>query len=435
MKFNISNKEFYSRHNLELSRYIIGENTLHIINIKSRNKITDSHSDHVYLDLNKNYLKQLEEISNKYSRIVLTDIVELTQDLYIVFKFIDNLLLPNGKLIISSINTKWGLMLKILEKFNFKDSNFKYSYIHIKKIQNITNSLGFEYIKSNTRQFIPFRVFGIGNIFNNLLEILLYYFNFGIKTYFVFRKSEKVQKNYSRSVIIPAKNEEGNLFPLFSRIPNKEITQFIFSVGLSTDKTFEKALEIQKNNPKLNILVFKQSRTGKANAVWESLEFVNGDFVAILDADISVDPETLDSFFEILENNNADFVNGSRLIYEMEENAMQYINKIGNILFQFIISLIIGKKLTDSLCGTKVFKKEFIKKIIWWQKTFKLNDPFGDFDLLFTAAVTGEKISEYPVHYKSRLYGSTQIKRFRDGFKLIVYLFKSFFVFNTSKLK
>ena len=112
---------------------------------------------------------------------------------------------------------------------------------------------------------------------------------------------------------------------------------------------------------------------------------------------------------------------------------MRYLNKKGNILFQFLIGIIIKKKLTDSLCGTKVFKKEFIQKLFWWQNTFKLKDPFGDFDLLFTAAFTGEKIIEYPVHYKSRIYGVTQINRFRDGFKLIFYLSKSYFVFNTSR--
>ena len=108
-------------------------------------------------------------------------------------------------------------------------------------------------------------------------------------------------------------------------------------------------------------------------------------------------------------------------------------HKKGNIFFQFIVSIVIGKKLTDSLCGTKVFKKEFINKITWWQNTFQLKDPFGDFDLIFTAALTGEKIIEYPVHYRSRKYGKTQISRFRDGFKLIKYITKSFFVFNTSR--
>lgn len=435
MKFNISNTEFYSRHNKELERYLIGEKSLHLINIKSERKINEKNSQKIFLDLGGDYLKVLNEINEQYSTIVLTDIVELTQDLYLVFKRIDEILQPNGKLVISSLNTKWGMILKFLEYFNIKDKNHNYSYIHIKKIQNITNSLGFEFIKSNTRQFIPFKFFGLGNLLNIFLEIILYKFNFGIKTYFVFRKKQQVKSLLSRCILIPAKNEEGNLMPLFERIPNKEITQFIFSIGKSDDKTLEKANEIKDLNPSLKINVFEQTKTGKANAVWESFEYVNADLVAILDADISVEPETMDEFFEILENSNADFVNGTRLVYEMEKDAMRYINKKGNIFFQFIVSLIIGKKLTDSLCGTKVFKKEFMNKVVWWQDKYKIKDPFGDFDLIFTAAITGEKIAEYPVHYKSRTYGSTQIKRFRDGFKLIIYLLRSFLIFNSSKFK
>lgn len=435
MKFNISNTEFYSRHNKELERYLIGEKSLHLINIKSERKINERHSQKIFLDLGGDYLKVLNEINEQYSTIVLTDVVELTQDLYLVFKRIDEILQPNGKLVISSLNTKWGMILKFLEYFNIKDKNHNYSYIHIKKIQNITNSLGFEFIKSNTRQFIPFKFFGLGNLLNIFLEIILYNFNFGIKTYFVFRKKQQVKSSLSRCILIPAKNEEGNLMPLFERIPNKEITQFIFSIGKSDDRTLEKANEIKDLNPSLKINVFEQTKTGKANAVWESFEYVNADLVAILDADISVEPETMDEFFEILENSNADFVNGTRLVYEMEKDAMRYINKKGNIFFQFIVSLIIGKKLTDSLCGTKVFKKEFMNKVVWWQNKYKIKDPFGDFDLIFTAAITGEKIAEYPVHYKSRTYGSTQIKRFRDGFKLIIYLLRSFLIFNSSKFK
>ena len=116
----------------------------------------------------------------------------------------------------------------------------------------------------------------------------------------------------------------------------------------------------------------------------------------------------------------------------MEKESMRKLNLLGNRVFQYIVSVIIGIKLSDSLCGTKVFKKDFIEKINWWQKKYKLFDPFCDFDLIFTAAFTGEKIVEYPIHYKSRIYGKTQISRFKDGFKLIIYLVKSYRIFHTS---
>jgi len=433
MKISISNKEFYRKHNKELEKYLISTNSLHIINEKSKYKISEELSEKVFVNFSNDYLSQLSKKSEKFDVVILTDIVEVTKDLYNLFKVVESILKPNGKLIITSINSKWNLVVKIFEYFKLKDVNRNYSYIHPKKIENIVCGSNFEKVKSDSRQIYPFKNFGLGSLINKLLESSLYFLNLGIKTYIVFRKKSVEPYLFSRSIIIPAKNEEGNLEELFERIPNKDISQIIFTVGKSEDNTLNIVNKIKNENFNLNIEVIKQKSTGKANAVWESLKYVTSDMIAILDADISVDPETLDDFFEIIKKNNADFVNGTRLIYEMEEFAMRYLNKKGNIFFQFIVSIVIGKKLTDSLCGTKVFKKEFINKITWWQNTFQLKDPFGDFDLIFTAALTGEKIIEYPVHYRSRKYGKTQISRFRDGFKLIKYITKSFFVFNTSR--
>ena len=135
---------------------------------------------------------------------------------------------------------------------------------------------------------------------------------------------------------------------------------------------------------------------------------------------------------DLVENGYADFINGTRFIYKMEEGAMRKLNSLGNIFFQAIISVVISRNLTDSLCGTKVFKKEMIEKLFNWKKMLKVSDPFGDFDLIFTAAYFGYKITEYPVHYKSRVYGSTQISRFRDGVRPLFYFLNSIFVFHTS---
>lgn len=203
--------------------------------------------------------------------------------------------------------------------------------------------------------------------------------------------------------------------------------------GHSHDNTEQVALNLQDTFNEIDITVFKQSKNGKANAVWEAVDKAKYDLIAILDSDISVDPETLFDFFEILESGNADFVNGTRLIYPMEDKAMRAINTWGNKIFQFLISIVIGQNLTDSLCGTKVFKKSNIKKIKVWQDTISAKDPFGDFDLLFSSAFSGDKILEYPVHYRARVYGETQISRFKDGYKLIRYFIESFYLFNITK--
>ena len=208
--------------------------------------------------------------------------------------------------------------------------------------------------------------------------------------------------------------------------------EIVIVCGKSKDETLKKAHEISTKRSDLKVKVLEQKSNGKANAVFEAFELCDGDLIAILDSDLSVDPETLSDFFRIIENGTADFVNGTRLIYGKEKGSMRFLNNIGNIIFQFLISFVIKQKLTDSLCGTKVFKKSYTNYLYRWRNSKIIKDPFGDFDFIFSAAFSGQKILEYPVHYRSRKYGKTQISRFKDGWKLLFYFLSSFVKFNST---
>ena len=431
--FKISNKTFYHRHKVEIEKYLENKNSLHILNVDSINKIINAKSDKLFLDLNDPKNVPTLDKNKKYDRILLTDVLENHDDVFTLLSIITDCLSDDGKLIISSINSKYSLIFKFFEYLKIKDSNKNNSYIHLKKIQNITNGLGLEYQKYYTKQLFPFKLFFIGGLINKVLEVLFFQFNLGIKTYMIFRPLNREGKKLSKSIIIPAKNEEGNLKELVSRIPKFDNTEIIFSYGQSQDRTLEVMNEISNMYSNFLFKVVIQSQTGKANAVWEALEVVENEVIAILDADISVEPETLADFFQIIEKNSADFVNGTRLVYEMDKKSMRFLNKLGNRFFQFFISKIINEPLTDSLCGTKVFKKSNLDDLYRWQKIFNVKDPFGDFDMIFSAAYSGQKIVELPISYKERRYGTTQISRFKDGYKLLVYLLSSFRIFNTSR--
>ena len=431
MKIKIPNKTFYQRHSREVLRFINNEDSLHIINIKSKDKIYGDTSEKIYLDFDN---KEIDlNTSKKYDVIVLTDIVEVHTDIFFLLSKLSQILNPTGKLIVTSFNSKYKIIIKFLELLRLKDANIKYSYIQNKKIRNITSGLGYDYLSSYTKQILPFKLLGLGTFVNGLLEATLSFLNIGIKTYSVFRVQNSDIKKHTKAIIIPAKNEEGNLQNIINRIPKNEKYEIIIPCAVSKDNTVSVAKNISEQEKYFTIKTFTQTGKGKANAVWEAMEKIDSEVVAILDADISVDPETIPDFFEIIDKNNADFVNGTRLIYEMERGSMRYLNHLGNRVFQYFVGKIISQPLTDSLCGTKVFKRDLYKKIIWWQDNSNALDPFGDFDLIFTAAFTGQKIIEYPIHYRTRTYGKTQISRFRDGYKLIKYLFKSFKVFKTSK--
>ena len=431
--FKLSNKIFYQRHKNEIEKFISNSSSLHIINKKSSSKLNLLSCDQIDIDLDNEDYSPIHKNQKKYDTIILTDILENQENLYKLLQIICLLLNDDGRLIVSSINSKYHFIISLLEKLGLKDRNKLSSFIYLTKINKITNGLGLEYQKYYTRQIIPFKVLFIGTLLNKILESLFFRFNLGIKTYMIFRSEKQTQFKFSKSIIIPAKNEEGNLEELIDRIPSFENTEIIFAYGESQDKTLEKIEQIINENKEYKFKLIKQTKNGKANAVWEALDIVENDIVAILDADISVEPENLENFFEILELNRADFVNGTRLIYDMDKNSMRFLNKLGNRFFQYFISRIIKESLTDSLCGTKVFKKSFIKDIKFWQDKFSVEDPFGDFDLIFSSAYTGQKIVELPISYKERRYGSTQISRFKDGFKLLKYMIFSFIAFNTSE--
>jgi glycosyltransferase involved in cell wall biosynthesis len=161
-----------------------------------------------------------------------------------------------------------------------------------------------------------------------------------------------------------------------------------------------------------------QSGEGKADAVRKGFEAARGDVLMVLDADLTVAPEDLPKFYDAVATRKADLVMGTRLVYPMEDDAMRFLNVLGNKAFSLIFTWLLQQRITDTLCGTKVLERRHYQVISQNRDYFGDFDPFGDFDLIFGAAKAHLKILEVPVRYRARAYGSTQISRFRHGLLL-----------------
>ena len=434
MNFKINSTEFYSRQNQEIKRFLnVEKKTLHIC-INQDNLFLDKEKlDVLALENQKDVIQSIFKLEKKYDLIIITDLFEVSSDIYELLKTTRDKLNNNGKILISTINPKWRRVLRFSEIINIKKQIRKSSNTKLKKIVSSARSSGLELNYFYTKQIFPFKLLGFGRVLNKALELIFFKFNLGIKSYILFSNITFLKTEMSKSVIVPTKNESKNLEILFESFPKlSSLNEIILICAESKDNTLEMGKDISKKKSDLKIKVIEQESKGKAGAVFEALEHTTGELIAILDSDISVEPETLPSFFEIIESGHGDFVNGTRLIYPIENKSMRFLNRLGNKFFKFAVSSVIRNPLSDSLCGTKVFRRSHINRIISWRKDLNNLDPFGDFDFLFSAAYYGEKISEYPVHYKARIYGKTQINRFRDGFKLIYYFFKSFSKFNSS---
>lgn len=431
--FKFNSQTFYNRHKNEVNKYVFPDSrNLHILSKNSIVKELNKNCEFLFVDNIDEFYKEINNKTYLYDLVIITDLLEQVDNMNIFFNTIDSKLSNNGKILLTSINNIWYPLLEFFEFLQLKNKSEKKAYTSIKKIRNILSDRDFNLISHNTKQFFPFKMLTIGNFINSIMELLMAKFNLGIKTYSLFQKQDKTANKFSKSIIIPAKNEEKNLEPLIKRIPKFPDLETIIVCGKSKDKTLDEAKRLIQIYGDLNIKVLEQTKNGKANAVFEAIKFSQNDLIAILDADISVDPETLEDFFGLIEQGKADFVNGTRFVYRKEKHSMRFFNILGNKVFQYLVSFVISRDLTDSLCGTKVFHKSMICKIDEWQTKNKRLDPFGDFDLLFSAAYSGLSIVEFPVYYRSRVYGKTQISRFKDGFKLFYYFLISLKSFNTS---
>jgi glycosyltransferase involved in cell wall biosynthesis len=221
-------------------------------------------------------------------------------------------------------------------------------------------------------------------------------------------------------VVIPARNEAGNIAAAFARVPEMgQGTEMIFVEGHSRDDTYQRIESGIAQNPARRAMLLRQSGKGKGDAVRLGFERATGDVLMILDADLTVPPEALPRFLEVLEEGKGEFVNGVRLVYPMEDQAMRFFNLLGNKFFSLAFSWLLGQPVKDTLCGTKVLRKVDYERIAANRSYFGDFDPFGDFDLLFGAAKLGLKIVDLPVRYGSRAYGETNIQRWRHGMLLL----------------
>lgn len=295
-------------------------------------------------------------------------------------------------------------------------------------LQNLAKLSGFEIVREQPKIYCPLRLLGVGELINRTLFLfpLIRWLGF---VYVSVWRPVIGGGPAGLSCVIPARNERGNIENALKRFPQLGCpTQIIFVEGDSTDGTWE---EIQRvahvYRDRFQITIVQQSGRGKADAVRLGFAHATQPLLTILDADLTMPPEMLVRFHDAYCKGLGDFINGSRLVYPMQGEAMQPLNRLGNIFFAKALSWVLDSHLGDSLCGTKLLARHDYRRFVAWREDFGDFDPFGDFELLFPAVILGLGTVEIPVRYLARTYGSTNIQRFRHGFELLRMTFIGFF--------
>lgn len=288
-------------------------------------------------------------------------------------------------------------------------------------VLNLARLAGYSLVRIRPAAVFPFRLLGLGSILNAVLIAIPALRWLGLVSIAVLRPLVSERRRPSLTVVIPARNERGNIEATMARLPRLGAAlEVIFVEGHSTDGTWDEIQRVTKlYRSEVSLLALQQTGRGKGDAVRAGFARASGELCAILDADLSIPPELLGRFYDAYAAGAADFINGTRLVYPMEGGAMRFLNRLGNVFFAKALSAVLDVKIGDSLCGTKLLATADYRRIAQWRDDFGHFDPFGDFELLFAAASLALDVVDVPIRYRARTYGATNISRFRHGWMLL----------------
>jgi len=349
--------------------------------------------------------------------IVLTNTLNTLGDVQGVLERLESVSHPGTRLVVSLHNWLWQPLLKLAESVGQRRPQPPESWLTPRDVINLLDLAGWEVLKRGQRCLLPRRIPLLTPLANRWLSQLPGLQQLGLTHWLVARPSRQPQRQPSVSVVIPARNEAGNIAAAIERLPALgPFTEVLFVEGHSSDNTWETIEQLCANyRGPLRLKSFRQSGKGKADAVWLAFDQAEGEVLMILDADLTVKPEDLPRFWNALAEGRGDFVNGCRLVYPRSKAAMPPLNTAANRFFAALFSWLLRQRLKDTLCGTKVLWREDYRRIQAGRHYFGDFDPFGDFDLLFGAAKLNLKIVEVPVRYQERSYGSSNIAHVKEG--------------------
>lgn len=363
-------------------------------------------------------------VEGPFDVILLSDTVGSAGDAQALLELLRRFAAPHTRLIVSYRSGGWEPILSTAEKLGLKMPQGDQNWLSPDDVMNLMDLAGWQPVRREWRQLVPRRLLGVGTAINRWLAPLPLLRRLCLRHYVVARLEPSPPAAAeapapSVTVLVPCRNERGNIESAVARLPAfAPDVEIMFVEGHSRDGTYEECLRVQAAYPDRDVKVMRQPGKGKGDAVHAGFAQARGDVLMILDADLTVPPESLPKFYEAVRSGKGEFINGTRLVYPMEDRAMRFLNHLANQGFARIFSYLLNARFTDTLCGTKVMWRRDYRRIMANKAYFGDFDPFGDFDLIFGAAKLNLKIVEVPIRYADRTYGETQISRFRHGLML-----------------
>jgi len=362
------------------------------------------------------------ELDGVFDFIICSDLFNDVWDVQQVLEVAARYAHPGTRVILNAYSRLWEGPRRVAESVGLVKRQLHQNWLTGDDLASLLYLAGFELIRISSEIMWPLRTPILDTFLNRYLVRLWPFRWFALTNFLVARPIPEPWKGPEPvvSVVVAARNEEGNVPQIFERVPQMGGgTELIFVEGHSKDNTYgaiEKEIAKQPNG---NYKLLRQPGKGKGDAVRAGFAHATGEVLMILDADLTVPPEDLPRFYEAWKSGKAEFVNGVRLVYPMERGAMRFFNLLGNKFFSLAFTWLLSQSVKDTLCGTKVLSKSQYETIAANRAYFGEIDPFGDFDLLFGAAKYNLKIVDLPVRYRERTYGETNIQRWTHGWLLL----------------
>jgi SAM-dependent methyltransferase len=374
-------------------------------------KLRFIHADAHQLDLTENF-----------DVIILSDLVNDVWDVQTVLQEVTKFTTPRTRIIINSYSRLWEPILNVAQWLGLAKPTLYQNWLTVDDIGGLLSLTEYEVIRSWQEILWPLGTWILADLSNRFLVKVWPFKHLALTNFILARPLPQVASHTmpSVSVVVPARNEAGNILDIFARTPKMgDHTELVFVEGHSRDNTYEAIERAITTHPERCCQLLQQVGTGKGDAVRLGFARAKGEMLMILDADLTVPPEDLPRFYEALRSGKGDFINGVRLVYPMEKQAMRFLNLLGNKFFSLAFSWLLGQPIKDTLCGTKVLWKRDYEAIAANRAYFGDFDPFGDFDLIFGAVRLNLKITDLPIRYRERTYGATNIQRWRHGWLLL----------------
>jgi SAM-dependent methyltransferase len=361
-------------------------------------------------------------VEGPFDFVILSDLINELWDVQSALECVRSVCTPSTRIIVNTYSRLWEGVLGLAARLNLAKPVLAQNWLTRTDVTDLLHLTGFEVVNASREILLPLPLPLLAGFCNAYLARIWPFLHLCLTNFVVARPVPERPRieNPRVTVLVPARNESGNIQAIFDRVPELEAgTDLIFVEGNSTDDTYDAIVRCIAANPHRPARLFKQPGKGKGDAVRAGFDQANGDILMILDADMTVPPEDLPRFCRALMEGKGDFINGVRLVYPMEARAMRFLNFLGNKFFGLAFSWLLGQPIKDTLCGTKVLWKEDYLRIQQNRSAFGDFDPFGDFDLLFGAAKLNMKILGLPIRYRERTYGDTNINRWSHGMLLL----------------